>query len=43
MFYFGMANAISWYTLINLLLVILFNSLGPVVGVMLAKLINGKK
>ena len=43
MFYFGMANTINWYTLINLLLVILFNSLGPVVGVMLIKLVIGKK
>ena len=40
MFYFGMANAINWYALINLLLVILFNSLGPVVGVALFKLIK---
>ena len=40
MFYFGMANAINWYALINLLLVILFNSLGPVVGVALFNLIK---
>ena len=40
MFYFGMANAMSWYTLINLLIVILFNSLGPIVGVKLVKLIQ---
>ena len=40
MFYFGMANSINWYTLINLLIVILFNSLGPVVGVSLVKLIE---
>ena len=40
MFYFGMANTINWYTLINLLLVILFNSLGPIVGVTLVKLIK---
>lgn len=43
MFYFGMANAMEWNTLINLLLVILFNSLGPVVGVVFVKLVNGKK
>ena len=40
MFYFGMANAINWYTLINLVIVIIFNSLGPVVGVALVKLIE---
>ncbi|MCR5332422.1 MAG: formate/nitrite transporter family protein [Bacilli bacterium] len=40
MFYFGMANTMSWYTLINLLIVILFNSLGPIVGVKLVKLIQ---
>ncbi len=40
MFYFGMTNAINWYTLINLLLVILFNSLGPVTGVLFTKLIK---
>ena len=43
MFYFGMANAISWYTLINLLIVIVFNSLGPIIGVLLFKLIINKK
>lgn len=42
MFYFGMANTINWNTLINLSLVILFNSLGPVVGVTLVKLIEKK-
>ena len=40
MFYFGMANAMEWNTLFNLLIVILFNSLGPVVGVLLVKLIQ---
>ena len=38
MFFFCMANTMNWYTLINLLLVILFNSLGPVVGVALFKI-----
>ena len=40
MFYFGMANTINWYTLINLLLVILFNSFGPIIGVLIFKLIE---
>ena len=40
MFYFGFANAMNINTLINLLLVILFNSLGPVVGASLVKLIK---
>ena len=40
MFYFGMANAMEWNTLFNLLVVILFNSLGPIVGVLLVKLIQ---
>lgn len=43
MFYFGMANAINWYTLINLALVILFNSFGPIVGVAVVKLIENNK
>ena len=43
MFYFGMANSINWYTLINLLIVILFNSFGPVIGVALMKLIEKKQ
>lgn len=42
MFYFGFANTITWYTLLNLVLVIIFNSLGPVVGVALVKLIEKK-
>ena len=40
MFYFGMANTINWYTLINLVIVIIFNSFGPIVGVALVKLIE---
>ena len=40
MFYFGMANAMTWNTLINLLLVIAFNSFGPIVGVLLVKLVK---
>lgn len=43
MFYFGMANAINWYTLLNLVLVILFNSLGPIIGVLLVKLVERKE
>ena len=43
MFYFGMANSINWYTLINLLIVILFNSFGPVIGVAFMKLIEKKQ
>ena len=42
MFYFGFANTIRIETLINLLLVILFNSLGPIPGVVLLKLIKAK-
>lgn len=42
MFYFGMANAIEWNTLINLLLVILFNSLGPIIGVLMVRLFTKK-
>ena len=40
MFYFGMTNAMEWNTLFNLFIVILFNSLGPVVGVLMVKLIQ---
>ena len=40
MFYFGFGNHISWNTLINLLLCIAFNSIGPVFGVLLFKLFN---
>ena len=43
MFYFAMANTMTWNTLINLLLVILFNSLGPIIGVLLVKLVKGNK
>ena len=43
MFYFGMANTINWYTLINLLLVITFNSFGPIIGVIFVKLLNKVK
>ena len=43
MFYFGFANTINWYTLINLLLVILFNSLGPIIGVTFVKLLERTK
>ena len=43
MFYFGMANTINWYTLINLLLVITFNSFGPIIGVAFVKLLNKVK
>ena len=42
MFYFGMANAINLYTFINLIIVIIFNSLGPIVGVTLVNLIEKK-
>ena len=37
MFYFGFGNHINGYTFINLLFCILFNSIGPVFGVLLAK------
>lgn len=50
MFYFGMANSLinaeggfCWQMLVNLALVILFNSLGPVVPVYLVKLIKKAK
>lgn len=42
MFYFGMANAIEWNTLTNLVLVILFNSLGPIIGVLMVRLFTKK-
>lgn len=38
MFYFGFGNHINGYTFINLALVILFNSIGPIIGVALFKL-----
>lgn len=40
MFYFGFGNHISINTLINLVLCILFNSIGPIFGVLLFKLFN---
>ena len=40
MFYFGFGNHISWNTLINLLLCITFNSIGPIIGVLLVKIIK---
>ena len=43
MFYFGFGNHINLYTFINLLFCILFNSLGPIVGVMVFKLFNFNK
>ena len=42
MFYFGFGNHINWNTLINILLVTLFNSFGPLPGVALFKLIMKK-
>ena len=43
MFYFGFANHINGLTFVNLALVILFNSLGPIFGVMLLKAFNREK
>ena len=43
MFYFGFGNHISGYTFINLVLVILFNSIGPIFGVLITKLFNENK
>ena len=43
MFYFGMANTYCNELIINLVLVIVFNSLGPVVPVFLIKLIEKNK
>ncbi len=40
MFYFGFGNQISINTLINLVLCILFNSIGPIFGALLFKLFN---
>ena len=40
MFYFGFGNHINGYTFINLTFCILFNSLGPIFGVLLVKLIK---
>ena len=41
MFYFGFAWAWSWELVVNLLLCILFNSVGPLFGVLLVKAIKG--
>ena len=43
MFYFGFANKINGYTFLNLALVIIFNSLGPIVGVLFTKLVDKSK
>ena len=43
MFYFGFGNHINGYTFVNLLFVIVFNSIGPVLGVLLFKLFNKQK
>ncbi len=40
MYYFGFGNHINTYTFINLLFCILFNSIGPIFGVLLVKLIK---
>ena len=40
MFYFGFGKHINGYTFINLAFCILFNSLGPIFGVLLVKLIK---
>lgn len=37
MFYFGFANSWMWQTAVDLVLCILFNSIGPVIGVLLLK------
>ena len=43
MFYFGFGFHFNWNTLINLLLCILFNSFGPIIGVLLFKLVKPSK
>ena len=43
MFYFGFGNHINGYTFVNLVLCILFNSFGPIPGVLLFKLISTKE
>ena len=43
MFYFGFGNHMSWNTLFNLLICITFNSFGPIIGVLLVKLIERAK
>lgn len=42
MFYFGFGNHINGYTFINLALVILANSIGPIIGVGIFKLVEKK-
>ena len=42
MFYFGFGNHINGFTFVNLAFCILFNSLGPVVGVLMFNLFNKK-
>ena len=43
MFYFGFGNHINGYTFLNLALVIIFNSIGPILGIGVFKLINLNK
>ena len=43
MLYFGFGNHINGNMFINLALVILFNSIGPIIGVSIFKLIDSKK
>ncbi len=43
MFYFGFSNRIEGYTFLNLALVIIFNSFGPIVGVLFTKLVDNHK
>lgn len=40
MFYFGFGNHINGYTFINLALVIIFNSIGPILGILITRLIK---
>lgn len=42
MFYFGFGNHLKWETLFNLLLCILFNSFGPIIGVLFYNLLKNK-
>ena len=43
MFYFGFGNHINGFTFVNLLFCILFNSIGPVTGVLIFNLFNKKQ
>ena len=43
MFYFGFGNHINLYTFINLILVIIFNSFGPIIGVLLHRVLQPKQ